>query len=148
MANPDNSAVLWRPPSRAWRMLFAGGGGLLLVLVIFLGAGRWLVVEDPLVKARAILVLSGAMPLRAIEAAKLYGEGYAPEIWLTHSTEPGETLQEMGIPFAAEDYYDTRVLIHEGVPQETIHVLAPPLVNTADETKVFASTLARGKDGA
>jgi len=65
--------------------------------------GRWLVVEDPLVKARAIVVLSGAMPLRAIEAGKLYREGYAPEIWLTHSTEPGETLEEMGIPFAGED---------------------------------------------
>jgi len=56
------------------------------------------------------------MPFAAIEAAKLYREGYAPEIWLTHSAEPGETLEEMGIPFAGEDYYDTRVLIHEGVP--------------------------------
>jgi len=143
MANPDNSAKLARPRSRAWRILFVGGGGLLLVLVIFFGAGRWLVVEDPLVKARTILVLSGAMPLRAIEAAKLYREGYAPEIWLTHSAEPGETLERMGIPFSGEDAYNKLVLIHEGVPPEVIHVLEPAIVNTADEIKVAAAALAR-----
>src|SRR6266850_332455 len=143
MANPDNSLKLARPRSRAWRILFVGGGGLLLVLVIFFGAGRWLVVEDPLVKARTILVLSGAMPLSAIEAAKLYREGYAPEIWLTHSAEPGETLERMGIPFSGEDAYNKLVLIHEGVPPEVIHVLEPSIVNTADEIKVAAAALAR-----
>jgi uncharacterized SAM-binding protein YcdF (DUF218 family) len=148
MANSDNPAVVSRPRSRRWLILSTvGGGGLVLAVVIFFGVGRWLVVEDPLVKARAIVVLSGAMPLRAMEAAKLYREGYAQEIWLTHSTEPGETLEEMGIPFAGEDYYDTRVLIHEGVPPEAIHVLEPPIVNTADEIKVAAAALARGKDG-
>jgi uncharacterized SAM-binding protein YcdF (DUF218 family) len=119
------------------------GGGLILAVVLFFGIGRWLVVEDPLVKARAIVVLSGAMPVRAIEAAKLYRDGYAPEIWLTHSTEPGATLKEMGIPFAGEDYYDTRILIREGVPAEAIHILEPPIVNTADEIKVAAAALAR-----
>jgi len=119
---------------------------LLLAIVMFLGAGRWLVVEDPLVKARAIAVLSGGMPLRAMEAAKLYREGYAPEIWLTHSSEPGGTLGEMGISFAGEDYYNTRILIHEGVPPGAIHVLETPIVNTADEIKVIGSALAGEKD--
>jgi uncharacterized SAM-binding protein YcdF (DUF218 family) len=147
MANSGNPAVVSRPRSRRWLILSAIGGGLVLAVVIFFGVGRWLVVEDPLVKAKAIVVLSGAMPLRAIEAAKLYRGGYAPEIWLTHSTEPGETLEEMGIPFAGEDHYDTRVLIHEGVPPEAIHVLEPPIVNTADEIKVAAAALARGNAG-
>jgi uncharacterized SAM-binding protein YcdF (DUF218 family) len=113
---------------------------------MFFGVGRWLVVEDRLAKARAIVVLSGAMPLRAIEAAKLYREGYAPEIWLTHSTEPGAILVEMGIPFSGEDHYNARVLIHEGVPPEAIHVLEPPIVNTADEIKAAAAALTREKD--
>ncbi len=146
MASLDNPAVVSRLRSRALRVLFASaGGGLVLALLIFFGVGRWLVVEDSLVKARAIVVLSGAMPVRAIEAAKLYREGYAPEIWLTHSTEPAETLEEMGIPFAGEDHYNTLVLIHEGVPAGAIHVLEPPIVNTADEIKVVASALARAK---
>jgi uncharacterized SAM-binding protein YcdF (DUF218 family) len=116
---------------------------LFLALVIFFSLGRWLVVEDPLGKASAIVVLSGAMPVRAIEAAKLYREGYAPEVWLTHSTEPVETLEEMGIPFVGEDHYNALVLIHEGVSAKAIHVLEPPIVNTVDEIRVAASALAR-----
>jgi len=146
MATPDTAAAIAPRRSRALLILSAvGGSGLLLALMIFFGVGCWLVAEDPLGKAKAIVVLSGAMPVRAIEAAKLYREGYAPEVWLTHSTEPAETLQEMGIPFAGEDHYDTLVLIHEGVPAEAIHVLEPPIVNTADEIKVAASALARAK---
>ena len=138
--------MLPRPRFRPWRVLTAIGIGVLLAVVIFFDVGRWLVVEDPLLKARAIVVLSGAMPLRAIEAAKLYREGYAPEVWLTHSTEPGETLEEMGIPFAGEDHYNQLVLINEGVPAEAIHVLEPPIVNTADEIRAIASTLSHRED--
>ncbi len=127
-------------------LLAAGCAGVILVFVLFFGVGRWLVVEDPLEKARAIAVLSGRMPLRAIEAAKLYRQGYAPEVWLTHSSEPGESLKRMGISFAGEDYYNARVLVHEGVPPEAIHVLEPPVVNTADEIKVLAAMLAPEKD--
>jgi len=144
MANSANPTTVSRPRFRNWRVFSAVGvAGLVLAGVVFFGVGRWLVVEDPLVKATAIVVLSGAMPLRAVEAAKLYREGYAPEIWLTHSTEPGETLEKMAIPFAGEDYYNKLVLIHEGVPPEAIHVLEPRIVNTADEIKVVAAALGR-----
>jgi uncharacterized SAM-binding protein YcdF (DUF218 family) len=146
MATPDHpAAVSWLRFRRRRILLAVSATGLVLAAAIFFGVGRWLVVEDPLVKARAIVVLSGGMPVRAIEAAKLYREGYAPEIWLTHSAEPGETLGDMGIAFSGEDYYSKLVLIHEGVAPEAIHVLEPLIVNTADEIKVTAAALARGK---
>ncbi len=146
MTSSENSTTGVRPRKRYWAILAAGCGVLALVLAAFLGVGRWLVVEDPLMKARAIAVLSGRMPLRAIEAAKLYREGYAREIWLTYSSDPGETLEAMGIPYAGEDYYNTRVLVHEGVPPEAIHVLDTAIVNTADEIKVISAALDREKD--
>ena len=143
MSDGSSSDVAILPRERGRRGLLAVClGASLIAVVCFFGVGRWLVVEDPLVKARAIAVLSGNLPVRAIEAAKLYREGYAPEIWLTHSTEPGETLAEMGIPFAGEDYYNVQVLIHEGVPQGAIRLLEPPIVNTADEMNVIATALA------
>jgi uncharacterized SAM-binding protein YcdF (DUF218 family) len=146
MPIPNNHAAVSCPHSRTRRILFAvAGGSLVLATVVFFGIGRWLVREDPLVKAKAIVVLSGEMPLRAMEAAKLYRHGYAPEIWLTHSTEPGETLREMGISFAGQDFYDKLILIHEGVPPEAIRILDPPIVNTADEIKVVADALAGGE---
>jgi uncharacterized SAM-binding protein YcdF (DUF218 family) len=145
MANLDNPATVSRPRRRLLLALCALVGGLILAAEIFFGIGGWLVVEDLLAKARAIVVLSGGMPLRAIEAAKLYREGYAPEVWLTHSTEPGATLREMDVPFSGEEFYNKLVLIHEGVPPGAIHILEPPIVNTADEIKAAAAARTRGK---
>ncbi len=143
-ANPG-AAVTTR--SRTLRTLCAAGGAsILLVLLFFFGVGRWLVVEDPLEKAQSIVVLSGRMPIRAFEAARLYRQAYAPEIWLTHSAEPSKTLEAMGISFAGEDYYNTRVLLRQGVPPEAIRILEPPIVNTADEIRVIAAALEHGKN--
>jgi uncharacterized SAM-binding protein YcdF (DUF218 family) len=110
-------------------------GFLLLIAFIFsfLYLGRWLIVEDSLDHAQAIAVLSGRMPFRALEAAKLYRAGYALEVWLTHSTEPGHWLQEMGVKYLGEEDYNREILVHEGVPAAAIHILEPPILNTADE---------------
>jgi hypothetical protein len=132
------------PPKhrRAGRILLGLACMLLLGAVVFLlYVGRWLVVEDPLEKATAIVVLSGRMPLRAMGAAKLYREGYAPKVWLTHSTEPGATLEAMRIAYVGEDFYNARVLMHEGVPAEAIHVLDAPIINTADEIVAVSAAL-------
>ena len=128
-----------------WILLGLAGLVLLGALVFLLCVGRWLVAEDPLEKAQAIVVLSGHMPVRAIEAAKLYREGYAPSVWLTHATEPGATLETMGIPFFGEDLYNLRVLVHEGVPVNAIHLLQPPIINTADELAAVSAALEAGK---
>ena len=117
------------------------GTGLFLLYI-----GRWLVVQDPLEKAQAIAVLSGRMPLRAMEAAKLYREGYAPEVWLTYSSEPGVTLRAMGISYVPEDVYDEQVLTHEGVPAGAIHLLQPSIVNTADEIAAISGAMPAQKD--
>lgn len=124
-----------------WSLL---GAVMLLAIACFLFVGDWLVLEDPLQKADAIAVLSGAMPLRALEAAKLYREGYAPKVWLTHSDEPGETLRELGIPYMSEDAYDERILEHEGVPSDAIEIIGPSIRNTADEITAIANSLAYG----
>jgi uncharacterized SAM-binding protein YcdF (DUF218 family) len=129
------------------KLFGASAAVLFLALFVFFGVGRWLVVEDPLQKATAIAVLSGSMPLRAIEAAKLYRDGYAPEVWLTHSSEPAEMLKEMDIPFTGEEYYNSRILIHEGVSAQAIHLLEPPIRNTADELSVISSALAKENNG-
>jgi uncharacterized SAM-binding protein YcdF (DUF218 family) len=108
--------------------------------------GRWLVVQDPLQKAQAIVVLSGRMPVRALGAADLYRGGWAPQVWLTKSAEPGRTLAQLNIPFEGEEFYNTQVLVHEGVPADAIHVLANPIVNTVDEiTEIAAGLPADGR---
>jgi uncharacterized SAM-binding protein YcdF (DUF218 family) len=110
-------------------------------VAVFLNLGRWLVREDPLEKADAIAVLSGRMPDRALEASRIYKQGYAPEVWLTHAVEPGETLQKLSVRFMGEEEYDRQILLHEGVPASAVRVLDPPIVNTADEMKTIGAAL-------
>lgn len=119
-------------------LLFAG-------LFIFFNIGRWLVAEDPLEKASAIVVLSGRMPSRALEAARIYREGYASQVWLTHSTEPGASLEALSVPFTGEESYDRLILMRKGVPESAIRVLDPPIVNTADEMRTIGQALRQEK---
>lgn len=102
------------------------------------GVGRWLVVQDRLEPAVAIAVLSGRMPTRTFEAARLYRQGWAAQVWLTRPTGPGEELEHMGISFVSEEFYNQRVLIHLGVPAGAILILARQIINTADEVDVIA----------
>ena len=122
-------------------LLLCAGLLLMCAACCFLFVGRWLVVEDSLAHANAILVLSGAMPVRALEAARLYRAGYAPQVWLTHSTEPAVELQRMGIPYAGEEFYDSQILLRNGVPEGAIRVIEPPIVNTADEIRAASQQL-------
>jgi uncharacterized SAM-binding protein YcdF (DUF218 family) len=115
-------------------LLFAG-------LYAFLNVGRWLTVEDPLEKAAAIAVLSGRMPDRALEAARIYRAGYAREVWLTYSAEPGATLQKLSVPYTGEETYDKLILVREGVPESAIKILEPPIVNTAHEMRTIGQSL-------
>ncbi len=140
MASGTNIGTRGRAGSVA---LIALAAALVCAVIFVLGVGRWLVVEDPLEKADAIVVLSGRIPIRAIEAARLYRAGYAPQIWLTQPAEPGSSLAALGIPYSGEDFFNARVLIHEGVPSSAIHALTPPINNTADEVRAVAAELRR-----
>jgi uncharacterized SAM-binding protein YcdF (DUF218 family) len=124
---------------RLWLSII--GSFLFLLLLAFLNLGRWLDKEDSPQKAAAIAVLSGRMPARALEAARLYNQGYAPQIWLSYSVEPGAALEKFSVPYAGEEFYDRLLLLHQGVPDSAIHILAPPIVNTADEMRTFGQAL-------
>ena len=132
--------------ARGWTRriaLIAVGVMLVLAVIAVLGVGRWLVVEDPLERADAIVVLSGRIPMRAIEAARLYRAGYASQIWLTRPEEPAAALEALGIPYSGEDFFNAQVLVHEGVPLSAIRVLTPSINNTADEVRAVAGELRR-----
>lgn len=126
---------------------------LLVALAIVAGAafsvfrhvGRWLVAPDALEHARALVVLSGKTPFRAMEAADLYRQGWAPEVWLLRdATDKGdETFVKLGIPHPSEQDYDQRVLERLGVPKEAIRILEPPTTNTVSEIRLIAEELRR-----
>lgn len=100
--------------------------------------GQWLVVEDPLARADAIVVLSGRMPDRAMEAARLYQQEFAPRVWISRPTSPAAELERMHIAFLGEEFYNQKVLMAEGVPADAIRILEQPSVNTQEEVDEIA----------
>jgi uncharacterized SAM-binding protein YcdF (DUF218 family) len=136
-------SILESEAKRRNRLWILPGVILFASLLIFFNIGRWLVVEDPLEKASAIAVLSGRMPSRALEAARIYREGYASEVWLTRTIEPGASLQALFVPFTGEEAYDRMVLMRKGVPESAIRVLDPPIANTADEMLAIGQALSK-----
>jgi uncharacterized SAM-binding protein YcdF (DUF218 family) len=123
------------------------GLGAVLLVVAFGRAGSWVVVSDPLQKADAIVVFGGQLPFRAMEAAKIYRAGWAPELWLTQGDNPEErTLRRLDIGYIGEHGYSRRVVEKLGVPREAIYILEPA-VNTTEEVKAVLERLrmVRGK---
>ena len=100
--------------------------------------GNWLVVEDPVAPADVAVVLSGRMPSRAEEAAKLFKQGLIPEIWITRPADPSQTLRALDIDFIGEAFYNQKVLIGLGVPFDKIRVLDQTILNTQDEVDEIA----------
>jgi uncharacterized SAM-binding protein YcdF (DUF218 family) len=109
------------------------------------GVGAWLVVEDRLAPARAVVALGGEVPFRAMEAASIYRQGWTSEVWLTRPPQDAGdiALGQLGIQLPNEAVYNRAVLERLGVPVAAIRVLSRPAQNTAQEVQVIAEELQR-----
>jgi uncharacterized SAM-binding protein YcdF (DUF218 family) len=135
-----------RPGIRRWLI----PGGIIVVLAIvaatvFFTVGRWLVVEDSLVHADVIVILSGRLPERALEAARVYRAGYAEQVWISPPVSAVDDLKEMKISYLGEDFYNEKVLIAKGVPPDAIRILERPDANTEEEVRQIAEDLRKSK---
>jgi Bacterial sugar transferase/Putative transposase len=118
-------------------------------VLVPLGAGqlgRRLVVADPLKRTQAMVVLSGWVPFRAMEAASVYQAGWAPEVLLTKETRTPEelALDRLGVPVVRGEAYNREVLERLGVPARAIRLLDDGVWNTTDEVGLVARELAPG----
>jgi uncharacterized SAM-binding protein YcdF (DUF218 family) len=120
-------------------------GGIFMVLAgavaLFFTVGSWLVVQDPLAHADVIVVLSGRLPERAVEAARVFHGGYADQIWISPPIAPVEDLKAMKIAYLGEDFYNEKVLIAQGVPADAIRIMDHPDANTEAEVRQTAEAL-------
>ena len=125
-------------PSR-WKLLSAlalvAGLGVLLSPFGLRAVGRFLVVSDPLEPSDAIVVMSGEVPFRQTEAARLFHRGLAPWIILTHEAEgPSQRrLRELGLESPERRELARRVLERLDVPRGAIRSLSEAAVNTVEE---------------
>jgi len=139
-----------RAQGRGWR--WWGIGVLAAVVLVSAAAvvagrnlGHWLVVVDPLEKARAVVVLTGDYPFRAMEAATIYREGWASEVWLQQASSgtKAAALRRLGFDVTGEEGPNRAVLVRLGVPETSIRVLVGEPRNTREEVDLVRGELAR-----
>ncbi len=129
------------------------GGVFGVVLIIILGwrpalrtAAAFLIVEDPLRSASTIIVLGGDLPVREIEAARIYHAGWAPNLMLIQVgfSEQQQMLRELGVELAESMVRTREVLVRLGIPDSAIVVPEERFRGgTFEELKVAARALAR-----
>lgn len=105
---------------------------------------RWLIVERPLDRTDAILVLSGsaAYKERTAKAAELYRKGVAPIVFITNDGErAGWDSGEQGNPPFVE--LEQRELLAGGVPPDAITVLPGVVTGTDIEARALAAEVDR-----
>jgi uncharacterized SAM-binding protein YcdF (DUF218 family) len=98
-----------------------------------------LIIEKPLEKADAILVLAGSHTYleRTRKAAELFNKGVAPKIYLTDDGEQaGWSTAEQRNPSFVE--LARTSLIANGVAAENIEILQPTVSGTIDEARLLS----------
>lgn len=114
--------------------------GIWVILSPFLA--KLLIVEKPLQRAEAILVLSGSAVYkeRVRHAADLYKQGVAPQIFITNDVTRSGWFDDEESNTAFIDL-EQRRLIAEGVPADAITVLPEPVAGTDEEAKALQAEL-------
>ena len=99
--------------------------------------GRYLVNDEPLEKADAVVVLAGSIPDRILEAVALYKEGYAPRILLSRGRNPAgySQLAELGVHVARQFELNRSVAEQAGVPAAALSEVGGNEDSTVDEAQ-------------
>ena len=103
----------------------------------------FLIVEDSLKPAAAIVALGGQAPFRQIEAARLYHAGWAPLVFVVQEgpSDEAEALRELGIQVVPEWELSRQVLLRRGVPASAIIVPKEKSSGTLEELQAAYAAL-------
>ncbi len=142
---------MWRIRTAASRRVLWGGGVLLgaMLLVVFAhvpilrALGSFLIIEDRLRPAAAIVVLGGQTPFREMEAARLFAERWAPKVIVVPGAlwEEEQALSELGIKIPDAWEISREVLLKKGVPSSAIIVPKGRAEGTLEELKLASKTI-------
>ena len=124
---------------RRTRLLLAAAVVLVgLGVFVVRGAGRFLVVADPLpAHADVIVMLAGSLSDRVLETARLYHAGVAPLVVLTRVRlrRGAPALRAHGVFLPEEHELASRALGELGVPASAIRVVSRRAASTTTEAR-------------
>lgn len=116
------------------------------------GVASFLIVEDPLERAAAIVSLGGQLPFRELEAAELYRAGWAPKVIIVRTlpSPEVEALKALKVKKPQDWELSSEVLQQQGVPASAIVIPKDEGIGTLEELQAVWRTLAKhvGEQGA
>ena len=118
---------------------------ILLAFFIFVSVflmpnlGQWLVTEDELQESDMIVVLTGSVPDRILQAVDIYNERYSDKLVFVNSYRVGyDIFVERGVEIPPGDAQLSKmVAIDLGVPEENILILEGNAKSTQDEALII-----------
>jgi len=118
---------------------------ILFVFFIFVSVflmpnlGQWLVTEDELQESDMIVVLTGSVPDRILQAVDIYNERYSDKLVFVNSYRVGyDIFVERGVEIPPGDAQLSKmVAIDLGVPEENILILEGNAKSTQDEALII-----------
>ncbi|MBI5209027.1 MAG: YdcF family protein [Elusimicrobia bacterium] len=107
--------------------------------------GWWMDYSDEPRRSDLLVVLSGSEYGRAVYGARLYADGYAPEVWLTRPRMAGSVrlANSLGVKVPAEDEVMFEILVRQGVPRGRIRRYGSDVASTVGEARALRDALGR-----
>jgi len=101
--------------------------------------GRWLVVEDELQESDMIVVLTGSVPDRILQAVDIYNARYSDKIVLVNSYRVDyDIFVERGVEIPPGDAQLSKMAaIDLGIPEEDVLILEGNAKSTQDEALII-----------
>ena len=119
-------------------LLIATIGLLTARLFIFFELGNWLVVNDELKQADAIVVLMGSPGDRILEVKDVYSDSLSNLILFVEDDDPGrKELKTRGIILQDDADKSRKLAIQLGIPDSVIFILPGDANSTIDEAKIL-----------
>ena len=111
---------------------------------LFVSLGTWFQFSEAPRKSDAMVVLGGD-PSRAIKAAALYKEGWAPEIWVSRTYREAyfAHLDALGLTLPKEEQIVKDALVQRGVPAERVKFYGSEILSTLEEAQGLRQALGR-----
>jgi uncharacterized SAM-binding protein YcdF (DUF218 family) len=105
-------------------------------------AARAWIINDPVTRTDAIVLLGGGLETRPFAAARLYAEHAAPKILVSQPKLPPTAQMGLTTP---EFVIAREVLLSNGVPESAIEVLGTNMTSTFDEARALKAWLSQNQ---
>ena len=142
---------------KQYNMITKGVTTVLLILFTFFifvsvflipNLGQWLVAEDELQESDMIVVLTGSVPDRILQAVDIYNERYSDKIIFANSNRDDyDIFVERGVEIPPGDAQLSKMAaIDLGVPEENILILEGDAKSTQDEALIIREYIRNNRE--